>query len=188
MENIRDIVDREKVLKELNGMGFKEIYAIEGSSSIIDSQYVEDKIMIEGILSLNIYYLEDIKDEITTLKEEVPFKSYVTTENLGKDLIIDVETKLEELKYNLKEDTLVIDGTIKNHIFINRERKINIINEIKETDAPIDKKNRPSIIVYIVQKDDVLWDISKRYNTTVEEIILANNITSPSTLMPGGRR
>ena len=141
--------------------------------------------MIEGILSLNIYYLEDINNQIGTLKEEIPFKSYVTTENLGKGLIINVETKLEELKYNLKENILTIDGTIKNHIFINRERRINIINEIVETDIPIDRKNRPSIIVYIVQKDDILWDISKRYNTTVEEIILANGITSPSTLMPG---
>ena len=185
VENIRDIVDREKVVREFSGKGFKEIYAIEGNPSIIGSQYVEDKIVIEGILSLNIYYLEDINDEITTLKEEVPFKSYVTTENSEKDLIINVETKLEELKYSLKEDTLTIDGTIKNHIFINRERKINIINQIVETDVPIDKKNRPSIIVYIVQKDDVLWDISKRYNTTVEEIILANDIASPSTLMPG---
>ncbi|NMB26909.1 MAG: DUF3794 domain-containing protein [Tissierellia bacterium] len=185
IENIRDIIDREKILKEIKGKGFKEIYAIEGKSNIINSQYVEDKIMIEGILSLNIYYLEDIKDEITTLREEIPFKSYVTTEELGRDVIINVETKLEELKYSLKDDSLTIDGTIKNHIFMNRERKINIINEIAETDEIIDRKDRPSIIVYIVQKGDVLWDISKRYNTTVEEIILANNITSPSTLMPG---
>ena len=72
IENIRDIIDREKILKEIKGKGFKEIYAIEGKSNIINSQYVEDKIMIEGILSLNIYYLEDIKDEITTLREEIP--------------------------------------------------------------------------------------------------------------------
>ena len=185
VENIRDIVDREKVLKEIEGKGFKEIYAIEGSPNIISSQYVEDKIVIEGILSLNIYYLRDINDDITTLREEVPFKSYITTENSHKDLMVNVESKLETLKYDLKEDILTIDATIKNHIFIDRKRNINIVNEIDETDIPIDKKNRPSIIIYIVQKDDMLWDISKRYNTTVDEIILANNITSPSTLMPG---
>ena len=67
-------------------------------------------------------------------------------------MIINVETKLEELKYSLKDDSLTIDGTIKNHIFMNRERKINIINEIAETDEIIDRKDRPSIIVYIVQK------------------------------------
>ena len=37
----------------------------------------------------------------------------------------------------------------------------------------------------MVQKEDKLWDIAKRYNTTMEEIILTNDISSPSTLMQG---
>ena len=37
----------------------------------------------------------------------------------------------------------------------------------------------------MIQKDDTLWDIAKRYNTTVDEIVLANNVLSPTTLMPG---
>lgn len=40
----------------------------------------------------------------------------------------------------------------------------------------------------MVQKEDKLWDIAKRYNSTMEEIILANDISSPSTLMPGGEK
>ncbi len=60
-----------------------------------------------------------------------------------------------------------------------------MISEIQETDELIDKKNRPSIIIYMIQKDDTLWDIAKRYNTTVDEIVLANNVLSPTTLMPG---
>ncbi|MCF6464317.1 DUF3794 and LysM peptidoglycan-binding domain-containing protein [Clostridium sp. Cult2] len=185
IENIKDIIDRENISKDLTGKGFKEIYTIEANPVIIDNQYVEDKIMVEGILTLNIYYLDDIKDEIMTLKEEVPFKSYITTEGLNKDIIINTETNLEDLNYNLRGDTLSINGTLKNHIFINRERKINIVSEIEETEVLIDKKNRPSIIIYMVQRDDILWDIAKRYNTTVDEIIESNNIISPSNLMPG---
>jgi LysM repeat protein len=185
MENIKDIVDRENISKELKGKEFKEIYAIEGNPSLIESQYVEDKILVEGILSLNIYYLQDGTLEITTLREEIPFKSYITSDELSKGIIIDVETSLEELNYTLRDNVLNVNGTIKNHIFINRERKINIISEIEETEEMINKRNRPSITIYMVQKDDILWDIAKRYNTTVEEIIISNNITSPSTLMPG---
>ena len=36
-----------------------------------------------------------------------------------------------------------------------------------------------------MQKGDSLWDIARRYNTTVEEIVLSNNIVSPDHLMPG---
>lgn len=185
IENIKDIVVREEISKDLSGKGFQEIYAIEGETSIIDHQYVEDKIMAEGILTLNIYYLEEDTGSIGTLKEEIPFKSYITTEELQKGVVINIKTNLEELDYGLREDVLSIKASIKNHIFINRERKITIVSQIEETDELIDKKNRPSIIIYMVQKDDSLWDIAKRYNTTVEEIVLANNVISPNTLMPG---
>lgn len=185
IENIKDIVDRENITKELSGTSFKEIYAVEGNSNIIDSQYVEDKIIVEGLLSLIIYYLKEETEEIATLREEIPFKSYVTTEELENNPIINVDTSLEELKYNLKNDILNIEGKVKNHILIDMERKINILAEIEETEVLIDKKNRPSITIYMVQKEDSLWNIAKRYNTTMEEIILANDIISPSTLMPG---
>lgn len=185
MENIKDIVNRENISKEIAGDFFKEIYLIESNSTIIDSQYVEDKVLVEGILSLNIYYLDNIEEDIKTVKEEIPFKSYITAEGLDSHVIINTETSLEELNYSLRDNILHIDGTIKNHVFINRERRINIITEIEETDEIIDKKNRPSIIIYMVQKDDILWDIAKRYNTTVEEIIESNNILSPTSLMPG---
>ena len=99
--------------------------------------------------------------------------------------IINVETSIEELKYNLKNDILNIEGKVKNHVSIDIERKIDILTEIEETEILIDKKNKPSIIIYMVQKDDKLWDIAKRYNTTIEEIILSNDIKDPSSLMPG---
>lgn len=185
MENVKDIVDKEEVSKEITDEKFKEIYAVEGKSKIIENQYVENKVVIEGMLILTIYYLDEVEDKITTFNEEVPFKSYISTDDLGKDIMIDTETNLESLKYNLKDEDLFIDAVVKNQIFINRERKINTISDIEETGELIDKKNRPSIIVYIVQNGDKLWDIAKRYNSTVEEIIESNNIISPSNLMPG---
>lgn len=185
MENIKNIVSREEVSKDIINREFKEIYAIEGNPKIIEAQYVEDKIVIDGVLMLNIYYQDNINNEITTLKEEVPFKFYLTAEDLGKNLIIDTLSSLESIKYSLRDDTLSIDANIKNHVFVNRERKIKILSNIEETGELIDKKSRPSIIVYMVQKDDILWDIAKRYNTTVDEIIESNDILSPSNLMPG---
>lgn len=185
MENIKSIISREEVIKDITNSEFKEIYAVEGYAKVLDSQYVEDKIVIDGIITLNIYYQESIKDEITTLKEEVPFKFYLTAEDLGENLKIETISNLESIKYHLKDNTLSIDAAIKNHVFVNRERKIKILSNLEETGELIDKKSMPSIIVYMVQKDDILWDIAKRYNTTVEEIIESNNILSPSNLMPG---
>lgn len=185
VENIQDIIVRENISRELSIFDIQEIYAVDGYASIIDNQYVEDKVILEGLIDLNIYYLKGETEEISTMKEEIPFKSYLTIEETIENPILNVETNLEELKYSFRENTLKIDGNIKNHISINKESRIDIITEIEETEINIDKKNRPSLIIYMVQKEDKLWDIAKRYNSTMEEIILANDISSPSTLMPG---
>ena len=185
IENVKEIVNEEEVSAQIDNKNFKEIYAIEGVPKLIDNQYVEDKIVVESLLSLNIYYMDDIKGQITTVKEEIPFKFYIDAEGLGKDLIINTDSSLESLRYGLDDGVLQIDSIIKSQIFVDRERKIKIVNNIEETEVPIDKRSRPSIIIYIVQKDDRLWDIAKRYNTTVDEIVESNNIISPSNLMPG---
>lgn len=185
MENVKDVFSREEVSKDIEDKEFKNIYAIEGIPKVVESQYVEDKVVIDGVLMLNIYYQSEVDDDIATLKEEVPFKFYLTAENLGKDLTIDAYSTIENINYSLKNNLLTIDASLKNHVLINRMRKFKIISNIEETNEIIDKKSRPSVIVYIVQKDDKLWDIAKRYNTTVEDIVQSNNILSPSNLMPG---
>lgn len=188
VENMKYVIDSVEISKEIPAQGFKEVYAVETGSNMVASQYIEDKIIIEGILPINIYYLEEGTNNIATLKDEIPFKSYISIEELddyGNIPMINVETNVEELKYDLKGEVLNIQGKLKNHISIDMETQIDILTEVEETDIIIDKKNQPSIIVYIVQKDDKLWDIAKRYKTTMEEIILSNEITNSNSLMPG---
>ena len=152
MENMKDVIGRENILKEFKGKGLREVYAVEGSPSIIDSHYVDDKVLVEGILSLSIYCLEDLSGDIVTLKEEIPYKSYITTEEFDKDVDVSVETGLEELNYVLKDDMLTVEGTIKNHIFIDRQRRIEVVSEIEESDELIDKKEGPSIIYILCRR------------------------------------
>lgn len=39
-------------------------------------------------------------------------------------------------------------------------------------------KKGPSMILYVTQKGDCLWDIAKKYRTTVERLRLINDIES----------
>lgn len=42
-------------------------------------------------------------------------------------------------------------------------------------------------IIYTVKPGDTLWAISRRYNTTVENIVSLNNIPNPNLIYPGQR-
>ena len=42
-----------------------------------------------------------------------------------------------------------------------------------------------SYIIYFVQKGDTLWNIAKRYKTTVEDILNDNDIPDPDNINVG---
>jgi LysM repeat protein len=43
--------------------------------------------------------------------------------------------------------------------------------------------NGPATFEYVIQPDDTLWDLADEYNTSVEDIMAANN--NPNTLFIG---
>ena len=47
--------------------------------------------------------------------------------------------------------------------------------------------NEMGHIVYTVRRGDNLWNISRKYGTTVQEIVQLNNISNPNLIFPGQR-
>jgi LysM repeat protein len=89
--------------------------------------------------------------------------------------------------YDIGQDILSIDNKINYDIYLNREKTISCIKDIGETSEPIDKSQIPSISIYIVQKGDLLWDVAKRYNTTIEDILSSNNLESSYEIKVGDK-
>jgi nucleoid-associated protein YgaU len=87
-----------------------------------------------------------------------------------------INSKQVECKLNLGLYAEISEGCEK-EVIVNLE---DLGEENKED-------NRASITIYFVQKGDTLWEIAKRYNTTVREILEANDIENPDEIMPGDR-
>lgn len=164
----------------------KAIYNVSGRSLITDYKLMESKVIIEGLLEVDMLYQSEENNEIKDVRHEIPFKTYVDIEQEDDELDLEVENILEDISFKkINSHEVEIEASINNYVSVNRVKKINIVTEAVETGEAIDRVSRPSITIYIVQKDDTLWDIAKRYNTTVEEIISTNDIVSPENIMPG---
>lgn len=178
-EIIKGALDRGKEI-------IKNIYNVSGRSLITDYKIMEGKVIIEGLLEVDMLYQVEENNEIKDARHEIPFKAYVDIEQIDDELDLEVENILEDISYKkINSHEVEVEASVNNYVSVNRIKKINIVTEAVETGETIDRFSRPSITIYIVQKDDTLWDIAKRYNTTVEEIISTNNIVSPENIMPG---
>jgi LysM repeat protein len=51
--------------------------------------------------------------------------------------------------------------------------------------VPVESSTRPSMLFYVVQKEDTLWKIARHYQTTVETLIKANSIANPDNIELG---
>lgn len=75
--------------------------------------------------------------------------------------------------------TLILDTNIENI------SKISIIEKIE--DALLNSENLDSINIYIVKKGDSLWNIAKKYKTSVDKIVKTNEIENPDVINIGDK-
>ena len=64
-----------------------------------------------------------------------------------------------------------------------RNTNMNIMNEI-QTNGEREAEDY-SLILYIVKKGDTLWQIAKRYGSTIDDIVRTNGIEDENKINPG---
>jgi LysM repeat protein len=184
-ENLKDISHTQKLNIEVPEIYAKDIIEVLGTANIMENKYVDDNIVVDGYLTVEVLYIDRLTNELGSFKDDFPFRSEID-EKLSYDTNFDVEVKLDSISGFARKDNLDIEGSILVKLLLSKNRKVYAIKEVKETGELINKKSKPSITIYIVQKEDVLWDIAKRYNTTIDEIVTSNNLPS-RVVAPGDK-
>ncbi|MBE6007657.1 MAG: DUF3794 domain-containing protein [Lachnospiraceae bacterium] len=170
---------------------FPDIMQIKDVSVTAETDNVEingDMLDIEGILYVNMLYVTgDDNDPIESVKATLPFENSVEIRGIYDDAETDITVNVRDVDYSL------LSGR-EAEIRLNLDYSIFALMENEEefvTEAVIDEsdpvKTLPGITIYTVRKGDTLWDIAKRFNTTVDEILAINRIEEPDIIYPGQR-
>ena len=72
-----------------------------------------------------------------------------------------------------------IKALINLNVLVLRESKEEMIESVEERELDLDKrKMMPGIVGYVVKEGDTLWDIAKRFYTSVDVIKAVNGLSS----------
>lgn len=154
-------------------IGVSKVICTSLSRNILVNTYYDDgKIIVEGVLAVNVVYLT-VEDNPQSILIELPYSLQFDEVIEGNDKKLFAEAIVDNLFAKVKRDR-EFEVTANISITINSIscKKCKAIKNIVLTD--IKKGNGFSIVVYNCQEGDTLWDVAKAIGTTEENIAMQN--------------
>ena len=170
---------REKInIEELDN---REIIDVDVVPIISKKNINDNKIIYDGELELRFILGND--SQVQTKKAMVPFEHVI--ENVGDNNNLNINTEIEIANQDfVVQENGDINTNIEMLIDTNMYRSVNL-NTIDEIDINGEREEQDySLIIYIVKKGDTLWDIAKRFGSTIDDIVRTNGIENADIIYP----
>lgn len=157
-----------------------QICNVSGEVKTDDVEIVENGINVRGVLAVNaLAVMADDNIPFSSIKGQIPFCHLVEAPGITEGAVFDYYPYIEKLSATLTGDCNVsIRGDITFSTLVKENVSVEVITEIEEQEADMEAiLNMPGITGYIVKEGDTLWNISKTFKTTPEQIMAINQKT-----------
>lgn len=166
-----------------------QVLKVSGKPILDNIEILQDKIVAEGIVECKILYITN-NDEypmhcFTTI---MPYSQAIDAKGANPKVAkVDINSYIEHIGVNMMSDKDVeVRCAINFDTCVIKEKKISFITDVvfEEVDEQF-LNSISSMIIYVVQSGDTLWDLAKKFNTTVDDIVELNDIENPDLIYPG---
>lgn len=161
-----------------------KIYDVEVNPVILSTQIEDGRIIYKGDVNLGFLYAKADTSSIAVKNIVEPFEYTASIPQVTSKSKINTQIEISK-----KDFVVMPDGTIDTNMSFNfdvnlvKESNINIIENITEEEGKT--KETYSIVIYYTKTGDTLWNIAKRFGSTVDEIAKVNNIDKTENVMQG---
>lgn len=156
-----------------------------GSPMITDKIVENDRVKVEGMLKVSaLYKTTDENMQVNMCSGEVPFSTIIDLKGTKPEMNAIVNVHLESLDSTIEANTIAVRATLS--LSVKLSYKVNrewIVDVVQVRDEP--KVKAASVTIYFVNKGDTLWNLAKKYSTTMDNLIKINELDDPDTLNVG---
>lgn len=176
---------RDTIKNTSDDIQIKEIVSVDSNVFVENTFFEGNKNIVEGVVSVDILYtpVEGLRP-VYRLTEEIPFTHDIEVDNVKETTNAFNALAIDRVEFDLNREQIDISLKIRRYCEVLDKKKDSFIVK-GEDQGPIDLSARPSITLYIAREGDKLWNIAKKYNTTIDEIAEVNEIKSDELLAPG---
>lgn len=183
MINTKKIQETKRIKEKVNikEIENKKLIDADVVVSISNDARMSDSRTYDGELKCDFTFLDDnMNVELKTAK--IPFEH--TFEGIGENCNSNFNIEVTNQDFVVQDGgdiscniDMAIDGTF------SENKNLNIIDDVQSEED--ENKQDYSVVVYIVKKGDTLWNIAKRFRTTVDFIVRTNGIENPDLIDVG---
>jgi hypothetical protein len=168
----------------------------------LDTQVEADRVFFEGECRVAVLYsaehgeieeLEDLSPQIAAVSwdEEhagtVRFAEFLEMPGVAPGMAARVTLEDRGSTAELVDErTIKVNLAFRARAVVSEERTLALVRDCAL--VPIPEKPRTGILFYLVQPGDTLWSIARRYQTTMEALCRANNLSGSGAEVQPGRK
>lgn len=154
-----------------------------------DTQVLENALEITGVLEVSLLYMTaDDSEPVKAAVASVPFQYLAEVPGIRLDSVYQLNTGLEQMSAVMAGSDLVeIRAVLSLDMLVLQPVARPVI--VRALEQPLDLERLqalPGIAGYIAQPGDTLWDVAKRFHTTVAHVMEENGLAEEE-LKPGQR-
>jgi hypothetical protein len=150
-----------------------------GQVKVDEIEQVDNGLEVSGVLETQILYIcPDDNKPLNAVKGVIPFSQTVEAKGIKPNSIYRVKPSLEQLSVMMLDgEEIEVKAGIGLNAIVFDSLTEPIITDIEEYDLDYAKlQDMPSIVGYVVKNRDSLWNIAKKYYTTVDRIKSLNDL------------
>ncbi len=177
-----------KEIISVTGEDVMQVFKVTANSVIEDITINDDRLICEGIINVSVLYIAQNDDNpLCAYKTILPFRQVIEVRGAKANMNKKVTSCVDHIGFNMLSDKeielRVLVSFSAEIIEINTKNIVTNIQVLDKTKESIEKM--PSMVIYVVQKNDKLWDIAKKYNTDIDDIVDVNAIENPDLIYEG---
>jgi len=140
--------------------------------------------MFQGELEVKFIYATNQTCGIGTKEMKIPFDYEMQVTNITANTNISAEIEITSQNFIVGTDGMIEAGVDLCFILdVSNTISINIIDEVNIDETR--NKEIYSMVIYFVKQGDTLWNIAKKFGSTVCDIVRVNKIEDENKIYPG---
>lgn len=171
----------------------EEILLISSSRPrIIECQADTERVFLEGEAYFSLLYLGEGETDAVLMNafwgprsmDKVVFGEFIDLPGVEEGMSASVCLTEDGIDLEiLDERSVQVSVTYRARVTVKAKRKLSLVRDCALVTE--DERPKPSMLFYLVQKDDNLWKVARRYNTTMNAIAEVNNLPDGEELVEG---